>query len=80
MAAILAEFLDTETTIDRIEELPVKPVLHFHSGREVITGDAGVRQDFGKVWIDGIGYMRDGRRLRDGREKAEDRRLYRDRP
>jgi hypothetical protein len=32
------------------------------------------------VWIDGISYMRDGRRQRDGREKVGDKRLYRDRP
>jgi hypothetical protein len=38
-----------------------------------------VRETFGKVYIDGIGYMKDGRRLRDGREKADARRLYRDR-
>jgi hypothetical protein len=31
---------------------------------------------FGKVYIDGIGYMRDGRRLRDGREKADAKQLY----
>jgi hypothetical protein len=44
------------------------------------TGAAGVRENFGKVWIDGVGYMKDGRRVRDGREKADDKRLYRDRP
>jgi hypothetical protein len=42
--------------------------------------EAGTRDSFGKVYIDGIGFMKDGRRLRDGREKADDRKLYRDRP
>jgi hypothetical protein len=44
--------------------------------------------DIGHVRLNGlalttkrrIGFMRDGRRLRDGREKADDKRLYRDRP
>jgi hypothetical protein len=56
------------------------PVRHYHSNFETVSGAAGMRQDFGKLWIDGIGFMRDGRRLRDGREKADDKRLYRDRP
>jgi hypothetical protein len=80
MAAILAEFLDTEMTVEPIEEPPRMPVRHYHAAWEATTGDAGVRERFGKVWIDGIGMMRDGRRLRDGREKADDKRLYRDRP
>jgi hypothetical protein len=56
------------------------PVRHYHSAFEATTGDAGVRESLGKVYNDGIGFMKDGRRLRDGREKAEDKRLYRDRP
>ena len=56
------------------------PVRHYHASWEATTGDAGVRQEFGKVYIDGIGYMKDGRRLRDGREKADARKLYRARP
>lgn len=33
----------------------------------------GIRSGFGKVWVDGIGMMRDGRRIFDGREKISDR-------
>jgi hypothetical protein len=80
MAAILREFLDEEATVERIEEPAVLPVRHYHAAWEATTGGAGVRESFGKVYIDGIGYMKDGRRLRDGREKADDKRLYRDRP
>jgi hypothetical protein len=80
MAAILREFLDTETTVEEIEEPAEKPTRYYRASWELETGAAGVRQDFGKVYIDGIGYMKDGRRLRDGREKADDRKLYRDRP
>jgi hypothetical protein len=80
MAAILREFLDEEMTVERIEEPAEKPVRHYHSPFEATTGDTGTREAFGKVYIDGIGFMKDGRRLRDGREKADARKLYRDRP
>lgn len=36
-------------------------------------GAEGNRSSFGKVWIDGIGFMKDGRRFSDGREKISDR-------
>jgi hypothetical protein len=71
MAAILREFLDVETDVAPIEEAAALPVRHYHAAWQATTGDAGVRESFGKVWIDGIGYMRDGRRLRDGREKTD---------
>lgn len=80
MTAILREFLDEETTVAPIEEPPVLPVRHYRASWEMDIGAAGIRQDFGKVWIDGVGFMKDGRRLRDGREKADSKRLYQDRP
>jgi hypothetical protein len=80
MAAILREFLDEEMSVEPIEEPAALPVRHYHAAWEATTGGAGVRETFGKVWIDGIGMMKDGRRLRDGREKADAKRLYRDRP
>jgi Domain of unknown function (DUF6362) len=80
MAAILREFLDEEMTVEPIEERAALPVRHYHAAWEATAGDTGVREAFGKVWIDGIGMMKDGRRLRDGREKAEAKRLYRDHP
>jgi hypothetical protein len=80
MAAVLREFLDEEMTVEPIEERAALPVRHYHAAWEATAGDTGVREAFGKVWIDGIGMMKDGRRLRDGREKAEAKRLYRDHP
>jgi hypothetical protein len=80
MAVILRQFLDVETDVAPIEEPAALPVRHYHASWEATTGDAGTREAFGKVYIDGIGYMKDGRRLRDGREKADAKRLYRDRP
>jgi hypothetical protein len=79
-AAILREFLEEEASVEPIEEPAALPVRHYHAAWEATTGEAGTREAFGKVWIDGIGLMKDGRRLRDGREKADDKRLYRDRP
>ena len=80
MAAILTEFLDEETSVEPIEEPAALPVRHYHASWEATTGAAGTREDFGKVFVNGVGFMRNGRRLRDGREKADDKRLYRDRP
>jgi hypothetical protein len=80
MAAILAEFLDEEMSVEPIEEPAEKPTQFYRASWELETGAAGVRENFGKVWVDGVGMMKDGRRLRDGREKADAKRLYRDRP
>ena len=77
MAKILAEFLCTEVELERVEEPADEPVLAFHGEHTSdVTGAIG---GHAKVWIDGIGFMRDGRRLRDGREKIDDRRLTRNR-
>jgi hypothetical protein len=80
MAAILAEFLDTEADVAPIEEPAEKPTRFYRASWELEAGEAGVRQEFGKVYIDGVGMMKDGRRLRDGREKVDVKRLYRGRP
>jgi Domain of unknown function (DUF6362) len=80
MAAILREFLDEEASVEMIEEPAEKPTRHYRTNWEMDAGAAGIRETFGKVWIDGIGMMRDGRRLRDGSHKAENQRLYRARP
>jgi hypothetical protein len=77
MAAILNEFLCTEVEVEHVEEPPVPPTRAFHG--EHVSEIEGSVERHGKVWIDGIGMMRDGRRLRDGRDKADDRRLYRGR-
>jgi hypothetical protein len=60
--------------VERVEE----PVRSFHTKGEM-AAMAGERRDFGKVFIAGIGFMKDGRRLRDGSEKIDNPRLYRDR-
>jgi hypothetical protein len=75
----LREFLDEEASVEKIEEPAALPVRHYHSAFEATTGEAGTRAIADRTWIDGIGYMRDGRRLRGGREKVDDKRLYRDR-
>jgi hypothetical protein len=77
MAKILREFLCTEAEVGIVEEPADDPVLSFHAEHTSdITGAIG---GHAKVFIDGVGYMRDGRRVRDGREKVEGGKLYRDR-
>jgi hypothetical protein len=77
MAKILDEFLETEIEVGHVEEPAEDPVRAFHGAHT--SEFEGSVEKHGKVWIDGCGFMRDGRRVRDGREKADDRRLYRDR-
>jgi hypothetical protein len=78
MAAILREFLCTDVEVEHVEEPADKPLRAFHG--EHTSDVTGAISGHSKVWLDGIGFMRDGRRLRDGRDKADDRRLYRNRP
>jgi hypothetical protein len=77
MAAILAEFFLAEAEVEHVDEPADKPVRSFHG--EHVSDIVGTIEKHGKVFIDGVGFMRDGRRLRDGMGKADDRRLYRDR-
>jgi hypothetical protein len=76
MAAILKEFLCEEEHVEPIEEPAAEPVRSFHG--EHTSGHAGTIDSHGKVYIDGVGFMKDGRRLRDGRDNLADRQLYRD--
>jgi hypothetical protein len=69
MAKILAEFLCTEVELEHVEEPAEQPVRSFHG--EHVSEFEGSVEKHGKCWIDGVGFMRDGRRLRDGREKVD---------
>lgn len=77
MAAILREFLCEDVELAEINEPADEPTRSFHG--EHSSDVTGAIEAHGKCWIDGVGYMRDGRRVRDGREKAEGGKLYRDR-
>jgi hypothetical protein len=77
MAAILAEFLCAEADVEIIDEPADKPLHTFHGEHTADVTGAIEKRD--RVFVDGVGFMRDGRRLRDGLEKTDDRRLYRDR-
>jgi hypothetical protein len=68
--AILKQFGQIEAGIAEIEERPDKPLWSFATPCAVT--EAGVRSGgHPKVWIDGVGYMIDGRRWNDGRAKAD---------
>lgn len=62
VAAILREFGGVSAEVATVEEGPDKPVLHFATrGLQVETG---VREGgHSVVWIDGLGPMKDGRRV-----------------
>jgi hypothetical protein len=77
MAKILSEFFLAEATVEHVDEPADKQVHSFHSAH--VSEIEGSIEKHGKCWIDGVGFMRDGRRLRDGQDRVEDRRLYRDR-
>jgi hypothetical protein len=69
MAAILNEFLCAEVEVGIVEEPAEQPVRSFHG--QHVSEFSGVIDGHGKCWIDGVGFMRDGRRMRDGREKVD---------
>jgi hypothetical protein len=69
MAKILEEFLEVEIEVGVVEEPAPEPVHSFHGQHTCeVTGEI---TGHGKVWIDGVGFMRDGRRVQDGMGKAE---------
>lgn len=68
VASILKQFGGVESDIESIEEGPDKPVQHFSS--PAVSVATGIRQGtFDKVWIDGIGFMKDGRRINSGDDR-----------
>jgi hypothetical protein len=77
MAAILNEFFLAEADVEHVDEPADEPVRSFHGQHS--SDVTGAIEGHGKVWIAGVGFMRDGRRMRDGLEKADAARLYRDR-
>ena len=81
MAAILREFGGETVEVKEVEEFrEAQP--YALSFAELVVGNAvpGVITSFGKVWVQGVGFMRNGRPVRDGRERIEQRKLYADRP
>ncbi|HCX19051.1 MAG: hypothetical protein CL533_04355 [Afipia sp.] len=72
IAAILKHFGDVEMDLQEpgCDERSGHPAFMVERPAAVAEG---TRSGFGKVWIDGIGMMRDGRRIFDGREKISDR-------
>lgn len=77
VAAILKEFGGLDVDLPVIEEKPDQAhPPNFVTERPLIA-DAGARIDqHGKVWIDGVGFMKGGRRLNDGRNRISDRMLH----
>jgi hypothetical protein len=76
VAAILKEFGGLALDIPEINEKP-EPAhgAVFMTQRPAAPAHAGIQPPHGKVWIDGMGFMKDGRRLHDGRNKISDKML-----
>jgi hypothetical protein len=78
MALILAELfnvhVEIKTEFEKLETHPLAFLLE-----KPKSGYAGERTNFGKAFVAGVGFVRNGKPLRDGRHKAEDKRLHRER-
>ncbi|MGM4967414.1 DUF6362 family protein [Tardiphaga sp. 1201_B9_N1_1] len=73
VAAILKQFAGMDAEIREIDEKPERAhPPNFMTQRSVITDTAPISQH-GKVWIDGVGFMKHGRRLNNGQNRISDR-------
>ncbi|MGM4999240.1 DUF6362 family protein [Tardiphaga sp. 538_B7_N1_4] len=72
VAAILKQFGGMDAEIQEIDEKPERA--HPPNFMTPITGTAGEPvSQHGKVWINGIGFMKHGRRLNNGQNRISDR-------
>jgi hypothetical protein len=77
VAAILKEFGGLSLDLPEINEKPDRAHLpNFMTERPVPPADVAPIDQHGKVFIDGIGFMKGGRRLNDGRNKINDKMLH----
>jgi hypothetical protein len=75
IAIILHEFGDVAMEIEEINEAPGEAHPQNFMLERPAVGDSAVTNQHGKCWIDGVGFMLKGKRLRTGHEKI-DRALY----
>jgi hypothetical protein len=73
VTAILMEFGSVDMDLPTIEERTDKAHAPNLMIERPVIAEAGIRSQHGKARIDGIGFMKDGKRLRDGRDKITDR-------
>jgi hypothetical protein len=79
MALMLAELFNVHVDLEPpvLERLETHPLSFFLE--KPVSNYAGTRSNFGKAFVHGTGFVRNGKPLRDGRHKAEDKKLYRER-
>ncbi|QOZ15931.1 hypothetical protein XI02_13795 [Bradyrhizobium sp. CCBAU 21365] len=70
VALILEHFGDAEVDLPVIDERPQPAHLPNFVVERPLAGVSPVVNPHGKVWIGGVGWMKDGRPWRDGRDKA----------
>ena len=77
VAAILKEFGGVDVDLPEVDEKPERAHSpNFMTERAKAPDHAGSLNQHGKVFIDGIGFMKAGKRLNDGRNKITDRMLH----
>jgi hypothetical protein len=73
VATILKQFGGMDAEIQEVDEKPERAhPPNFMTQRSVIADTAPISQH-GKVWIDGVGFMKHGRRLNNGQNRISDR-------
>ncbi|MGJ5022344.1 DUF6362 family protein [Bradyrhizobium oligotrophicum] len=71
VAFILKEFGDVDPQIEQIEEGPARAHPPNFMVQRPIASDVHAVGQHGKCWIDGVGFMLRGKRLRDGQDKID---------
>lgn len=76
VAAILKEFGGVEVDLPEINEKPDNAHAPNFMTQRPMPGESPITNQHGKVWLDGVGFMKAGKRLNDGRNKITDRMLH----
>ena len=71
VATILSEFGGVELELEMIEEKPERAHLPNFFTERAISGPADAVNQHGKCWIDGLGFMLKGKKLRTGQETID---------
>ncbi|PAY07173.1 hypothetical protein CK489_15345 [Bradyrhizobium sp. UFLA03-84] len=70
VALILSHFGDVDMDVPVFDEKPQPAHMPNFMTQRVMAGDNPVVNPHGKVWIGGVGWMKDGKRWHDGQHKA----------
>lgn len=74
IASIIANFGGPSIVLPVLNEKPAEPITSLVLEKS-LPGHSGTIGQHGKVWIDGTGFMKGGKPLRNGTERVDERRL-----